>query len=110
MARMLSELGLLRPERYLESTEGLILVALATSADLQRFSCIACLSFSGKLLTAFICCYIAIKLRIVANVYQLNSLNYTIGRQTNEPNFSRGNLSRNDRMQLHATVCDEHYD
>ena len=67
MVRMLSELGLLRPERYLESTEGLMPVPLATSADLQRFSCIACLSFSGKLLTAFICCHMAIKLCTIAN-------------------------------------------
>ena len=70
MAIILSELGLLRPERYLESTEGVIPVALAISADLQRFSCIACLRFSGKLFTAFICCQITIKLSIIANVKQ----------------------------------------
>ena len=67
MVRMLSELGLLRPERYLESTEGLMPVPLAISADLQRFSCITCLSFSGKSLTAFIRCHLAINLRIIAN-------------------------------------------
>ena len=65
---MLSDLGLLRPERYLETIEGLIPVDLATSADLQPFSWIACLSFSGNLLTVFNGCELAIKLCVIANM------------------------------------------
>ena len=67
IAIILSELGLLAPERYLESTEGLIPVALAISADLQRFSCIACLNFSLKSSTAFINCNYVIKWDIIAD-------------------------------------------
>ena len=98
MAIIFSELGLLRPERYLESTEGLIPVSLATSADLQRFSCIACLNLSGNLFTAILCCYLAIKLCYSCLDETFNLMDCTIWRQTNEPNFSCRDLIGNGRM------------
>ena len=36
-------------------------------------------------------------------------MNYTIGRRTNEPNFSRGSLTWDNRLQLYPTVCDKHF-
>ena len=36
-------------------------------------------------------------------------VDYTIGRQTNESNFSRSDLIGNNRLQLYPTVCDEHF-
>ena len=98
MAIMLSELGLLRPERYLERIEGLMPVSLAISAGLQAFSCIACLNFSINLSTAFLCCDLAIKLRYSCLDETFNLMDCTIWRQTNEPNFSRRDLIGNGRM------------